>query len=117
MTTGIPLDAPRVICPICSKRLTRRRVIKNRVYDNSLCDICRRKKNGKPEQSGKALVSVFARTSNLTRENLNHCSQCGWFGYCEVHHKDRNRTHNTLDNLDVLCPNCHTDKHFGKPKI
>jgi hypothetical protein len=26
----------------------------------------------------------------------------------EVHHKDGDRTHNELDNLQLLCPNCHS---------
>lgn len=36
----------------------------------------------------------------------------------EVHHKDGNRKHNELDNLQLLCPNCHamTDNWRGRGK-
>lgn len=31
-----------------------------------------------------------------------------------VHHKDRNRSNNTLENLEVLCANCHAIEHYDK---
>ena len=44
----------------------------------------------------------------------NHCEICGasiWQGYqlpLELHHKDGNHQNNSLDNLQILCPNCHS---------
>ena len=34
----------------------------------------------------------------------------------QLHHKDGNRNNNSLDNLQILCPNCHsqTDSYCGK---
>ena len=34
----------------------------------------------------------------------------------QLHHNDGNRNNNSLDNLKVLCPNCHsqTDSYAGK---
>ncbi|MBI2551090.1 HNH endonuclease [Candidatus Uhrbacteria bacterium] len=29
-----------------------------------------------------------------------------------MHHKDRNREHNQLENLELICPNCHYEEHF-----
>lgn len=42
------------------------------------------------------------------------CERCGYARYeiLNVHHKDRNRQHNTLDNLELLCPNCHSEEHY-----
>jgi 5-methylcytosine-specific restriction endonuclease McrA len=42
------------------------------------------------------------------------CERCGYKKYeiLNVHHKDRNRSHNTLDNLELLCPNCHAEEHY-----
>lgn len=51
------------------------------------------------------------------RENAGHaCSECGWnkknpvTGNCplEIHHRDGNSENNTPENLQVLCPNCHS---------
>ena len=50
------------------------------------------------------------------------CEKCGlseWLGQpiaLEVHHKDGDRTNNTIENFQLLCPNCHaqTDSYRGK---
>lgn len=45
------------------------------------------------------------------------CSKCGlseWMGVelpLELHHKDNNHNNNSLDNLQILCPNCHAITH------
>ena len=48
-----------------------------------------------------------------------HCQNTEWLGQpipLEVHHKDGNKNNNILDNLELLCPNCHalTDTYRGK---
>lgn len=43
------------------------------------------------------------------------CEKCGWSEYpeiLEVHHRDRDRSNNDLENLEVLCPTCHEIEHF-----
>lgn len=41
------------------------------------------------------------------------CSKCGELNpiVLEVHHKDRDRCNNSIDNLVVLCANCHLIEH------
>jgi len=54
----------------------------------------------------------------------HRCEQCGltkWLGHpvpLELHHRDGDRTNNTLSNLEIVCPNCHalTDNYRGKNK-
>lgn len=41
------------------------------------------------------------------------CVRCSYDKFVVVHHKDRDRSNNTLDNLEVLCPNCHALEHWG----
>jgi hypothetical protein len=41
--------------------------------------------------------------------------RCGYnrcVGILEVHHKNRDRSDNRLENLEVLCPTCHYEEHF-----
>jgi 5-methylcytosine-specific restriction endonuclease McrA len=47
----------------------------------------------------------------------NKCAACDydkipWI--LEVHHKDRDRSNNDIENLEILCPNCHTEEHYHK---
>lgn len=47
------------------------------------------------------------------------CKNSEWLGHpipLELHHKDGNRNNNTLENYQLLCPNCHafTDSYRGK---
>jgi 5-methylcytosine-specific restriction endonuclease McrA len=58
------------------------------------------------------------------RHKLFVCERCNYDRYpeiLEVHHKDRNRENNTIENLLILCPTCHMEDHFlnkdGKWKI
>lgn len=43
------------------------------------------------------------------------CIRCGYDEHpeiLEVHHKDRNRSNNSSENFEVLCPNCHMWEHY-----
>lgn len=45
----------------------------------------------------------------------SECNRCGTKlpePILQVHHKDRNRSNGSLDNLEVLCPNCHVMEHY-----
>jgi hypothetical protein len=48
------------------------------------------------------------------------CMNCGfnkWPAILEIHHIDKNRGNDSLDNLCVLCPNCHKAHHRKVAKI
>ena len=59
----------------------------------------------------------------LLNEYLDSCQLCGWGELnkhigkspLEVHHIDGNSSNNSRDNLQLLCPNCHslTANHKG----
>lgn len=46
----------------------------------------------------------------------DECSECGWsqkrpnekYSTCELHHKNGNPQDHRLENLTILCPNCHS---------
>ena len=42
------------------------------------------------------------------------CEICGLDKNLEIHHKDRNRNNNHLNNLQLLCKSCHSKQHRGK---
>lgn len=52
------------------------------------------------------------------REHGSQCNRCGYSEYpgmLDVHHVDRDRSNNTLDNLEVLCVWCHIMETRGVP--
>lgn len=65
-----------------------------------------------PDHYGDGLYS-YGRRARSNKPLV--CEACGYNEYpeiLEVHHKDRNRRNNILENLKILCPNCHQVEHF-----
>ena len=64
---------------------------------------------------GKDQISMYIRRY-LFEINNNGCQMCGWNkknpttekSPLEIHHIDGNHSNNTLKNLQLLCPNCHS---------
>jgi HNH endonuclease len=42
------------------------------------------------------------------------CEKCGYdkSEILQIHHKDSNRLNNEISNLELICPNCHFEKHY-----
>lgn len=68
-----------------------------------------------PSHYGMA-VSAYTYREKLLRSTTNKkCALCGYANIVEilhVHHIDCNRSNNELDNLQLVCPNCHEELHF-----
>lgn len=64
---------------------------------------------------GKYAISKYIKRYLMEKYNFQ-CSQCEWHERnqftgnipLEIHHKDGDYTNNEEDNLDLLCPNCHS---------
>lgn len=68
-------------------------------------------------QSNKVRIKLLE--GNYKEHRCECCGLSEWLGNpipLELHHKDGNRYNNTLDNYELLCPNCHalTDSYRGK---
>lgn len=66
---------------------------------------------GSPRDKVKSQQALKLRV--LTERGKN-CERCGYSKYeiLQVHHKDRDTSHNELSNLELICPNCHCEEHF-----
>jgi 5-methylcytosine-specific restriction endonuclease McrA len=68
-------------------------------------------------RSGKNNGNFVDGASNYRVKAFKHyspiCVRCGFSNILalEVHHKDKNRQNNDLENLEILCANCHTIEH------
>jgi transposase len=48
-------------------------------------------------------------------QDLYKCERCGYISTTTklgIHHKDRDRLNNSIDNLEVLCSTCHASHHI-----
>lgn len=74
------------------------------------------RKGGYKEKPFESLVSRRTIKKRLLRDDIleNKCYSCGitdWLGQSlslELEHIDGNRNNNTIENLTLLCPNCHS---------
>ena len=50
----------------------------------------------------------------LLKNRGQNCEKCGYDKYeiLQVHHKNRDRQNNNLENLELICPNCHAEEHY-----
>lgn len=74
--------------------------------------------------TNKTVVTSYKLRNRLLEDGVfeYRCSCCGlteWLGQpipLELHHKDGNKSNNTLSNLELRCPNCHyfTDTYKTK---
>lgn len=90
---------------------TERKKLENILCKNSVY------KSGSPYQSNK--IKGFLFKNNLKEEKCEKCGIKDWFGISlvfECHHVDGDKYNNEIDNLKILCPNCHstTDNFRGK---
>lgn len=100
------------ICEYCKSDFE---VIKYRSYKAKCCSKeCSYKNMAKnmlkDKPGGATQAIVWFRRRNLA----NQCTLCNYDEYPEilvVHHIDENRHNNNLDNLKILCPNCHALQH------
>ncbi|SRR6266478_469470 len=102
-------NCTQVIAKVCDKCGDIFKVCKQGHGKVRHCAVCRILKYNHEAGSGK-IRSYYRK---LGREEV--CARCGYKEYpqiLQVHHKDRNRAHNRLENLELLCPNCHCIEHF-----
>ena len=72
-------------------------------------------------------MPTYVVRNKLLAEGLieDRCSECGWsrkrdgyrFSTCHLHHKNGNKRDHRIENLVLLCPNCHSiTPTYGKLK-
>ena len=73
-------------------------------------------KINRPRDKVKHYLALKKRLSALRGK---HCERCGYEKYeiLQVHHKNRDKYNNTLDNLELICPNCHSEEHHYRKVI
>lgn len=129
---------PNVSCKYCSKLIYKKpRLIKQSKTGLFFCTVEHKNKFYSSEENKEFLPKHYFKSKNKIKKNKTKkkntnratfyrqlvfeihkvpkiCNRCG---YCQndaaiiIHHKDRNRKNNTIENLEVLCCNCHLIEH------
>jgi 5-methylcytosine-specific restriction endonuclease McrA len=108
-----------VSCDYCGQRFHKSRSkVRNSKSGRHFC--CRVHKD-RSQVVGGSIAPLHYGTGNNYRSKAmgafeKRCEVCGYKDVPEVlvvHHIDRNRTNNELENLVILCPTCHEVKHFA----
>ena len=105
-------------CLQCDKEIS----LKAKIYCSILCQQKYKRKSrliewlngswdGSSSQGASKIVKDY-----LLNECGNKCSKCGWNEInqvtnkipLEVNHIDGDSTNNNVENLEILCPNCHS---------
>ena len=70
-----------------------------------------RYKQGSPHDKVKDQRALKLR---LIQERGKRCERCQYdkVEILHVHHKNRDRNNNELNNLELICPNCHYEEHY-----
>lgn len=91
-----------------------------RVYNNTSTSISEYLANRVKITSGKLRIKLL--TEGLKENKCEICGITKWFGkpiVCQLHHIDGNNQNNNLENLQILCPNCHsqTENYCGSANV
>ena len=106
-------------CLNCGKKLNKRqsKYCSNKCQtDYQYKNFIERWKTG--EENGiRGIYQLSSYIERYIKEKYNNsCCKCGWCEVnpftnntpLEIHHKDGDYTNNDEDNLELLCPNCHS---------
>lgn len=101
-------------CVICAKPIL---ASKNEKTCSRICS--NKLRNGIKYKVGRPRDNVFTIQSlkvRLFEKRGQKCERCGYQSQhiLQVHHKNRNNKDNRLENLKIICPNCHCEEHYGE---
>lgn len=107
-----------VACRECNKNVWKKQSeIQNstHIFCSRSCSITfnNRKRKGEKHPLWAGGINEYR---NLAFENFKPvCNVCGYStkDVLQVHHIDKNRKNNSLNNLIILCPNHHSEVHLG----
>ena len=109
-------SGPEKYCLACGVQLHRKRM-NGRLEDFSV--FLRRKYCSREcswTGSRAESVTLSGAYKRATKLKAGACEECGSTSLVGIHHKDRNPSNNSSENLVTLCASCHTKLHWREGK-
>lgn len=68
-------------------------------------------KIGRPKDKARSARVLKLRLIEIKGKS---CERCNYDKYeiLQIHHKNRQKTDNRIENLEIICPNCHYEEHY-----
>lgn len=117
------MPKPNVSCAYCGKMFYKNRS-KRLLSKSGLFFCCRAHKSAAQKIGGITEIMPTHYGTGDGRHSYrktafaaypHQCNRCEYHEHTAVlivHHKDRNRSNNSIDNLEILCPTCHEVEHL-----
>ncbi len=105
-------------CVICNKPILSS--LHRKTCSRKCSNVHRAGINYKIGSPGDKALQVRALKIRIIKDRGTSCERCGYnkTEILQIHHKDRNRENNRMDNLELICPNCHYEEHYiGKTEL
>ena len=99
-------------CVVCGK------MILASFHKKTCSRVCSNKHRSGLKYLGRALKDKVKNYQSLKIRLLKRdgklCARCGYNKHeiLQVHHRDKDRSNNELENLELICPNCHFEEHY-----
>ena len=103
------------LCLRCNAVFEQRTHGKVQKFCSRKCACCYRAAQKRERYKAAGLYSNQREAKTVLLSVLASCGSCGYDEHVEIleiHHKDRDRKNNSITNLELLCPNCHTWHHL-----
>lgn len=100
------------LCIVCGTRM------RTGLNKKTCSRACANKNRAGIKYTGRRLkdnaVTIRRLKIRLFAKRGERCERCGYSKkeVLQVHHKDRNSKHNSMTNLELICPNCHYEEHY-----
>ena len=101
-------------CIVCGEKIL---ASKNEKTCSRVCSNKSRK--GIRYNIGRPLDKVYTAQTlkiKLLQIRGKKCERCGYQSenILQVHHLNKNHSDNRIENLQIICPNCHCEEHYGE---
>lgn len=109
-----------VVCNQCSNTFTKNESRLKRSYKHFCTNLCKKEyyevnsheRGVYNKHNGRSATSTYRKLAFASyKHECYYCKYDKFIDVLQVHHLDENRNNNSLENLRIVCPTCHSEVH------